>query len=91
MASLPEFEWDAGKNIVNVRKHGIDFADAVHVFSDPASISFASKIRSEEARRLIVGKVSGIFMTVVYTVRGERIRIISARHSRIAERKRYGE
>ena len=91
MASLLEFEWDDRKNSANARKHGIDFADALQVFSDLASVRFESKGQHEEIRRLIVGKVSGIFVTVVYTVRGDRIRIISARHSRISERKRYDE
>lgn len=91
MASLLEFGWDDRKNIVNVRKHGIDFADALRVFSDPASVSFESRSQHKETRRLVVGKVSGIFMTIVYTVRGERVRIISARHSHMSERKRYGE
>jgi hypothetical protein len=78
------FEWDANKNLSNVAKHGIDFAEALLVFSEPTR-------QRQEMRRLIVGRVAEMFVTVVFTHRGERIRIISARRSRNSERKRYGQ
>jgi hypothetical protein len=85
------FEWDANKNLSNVAKHGIDFAEALLVFSDPAAVIFEPTRQRQEMRRLIVGRVAEMFVTVVFTHRGERIRIISARRSRNSERKRYGQ
>lgn len=85
------FEWDENKNRSNVAKHGIDFAEALLVFSDLAGVIFEPKRQHQEARQLIVGRVAGMFMTVIFTLRGERVRIISARRSRNSERKRYGQ
>jgi uncharacterized DUF497 family protein len=85
------FEWDPDKNRTNVRKHEIDFGDALQVFSDPAAIVVEARRVHGEQRQLIVGRAGGNFMTVVFTVRGERIRLISARRSRSTERKRYGQ
>lgn len=84
------FEWDANKNAINAKKHGIDFTDALRVFSDPSVVIVDSKAMQRETRRLAIGSVNGLLITVVFTLRGERIRIISARRSRISERRRYG-
>jgi uncharacterized DUF497 family protein len=81
---------DANKNAINAKKHGIDFADALKVFSDPNVIIVDSRATQQETRRLAIGLVDGLLVTLVFTLRGERIRIISARRSRISERRRYG-
>ena len=88
--SFEAFEWDENKNVINAAKHGIDFADALKVFSDPNAVMFESSGQRQEQRRLVVGMVDGILVTVVFTVHRERIRIISARRSRTSERRRYG-
>jgi uncharacterized DUF497 family protein len=84
------FEWDANKNAINAKKHGIDFADALKVFSDPNVVVVDSKAMQQETRWLAIGSVDRLLITVVFTLREERIRIISARRSRISERRRYG-
>jgi uncharacterized protein len=87
---LPKrFEWDENKNTSNERKHGINFASAIKVFSDPAITTIESRQPSGETRYLSVGRIDGVFVTVVFTLRGDRVRIISARRSRPEERKRY--
>jgi len=83
------FEWDENKNLANIRKHGIDFLDARRVFSDPAAITFPSKGGRTEPRFLVVGRVGSRLVTVVFTMRGGRIRIISARRCRAQERRLY--
>ena len=85
------FEWDNKKNRANVAKHGIDFTRAVGVFSDPAAVSVPSSHRLGEQRYLMVGELDGALITVVYTLRGNKIRIISSRRARRSERKRYGQ
>jgi uncharacterized DUF497 family protein len=90
-ASFPiGFEWDANKNVTNVLKHGIDFLDAVKVFADPNLVVVDAKVRQQEARLLAIGLLDRLLITVVFTLRGDRIRIISARRARSSERRRYG-
>ena len=82
-----EFEWDERKCVANLAKHGIDFADAVRVFAGP-TIELRSN-RDGEERWIVVGAVEGRELAVVYTVRGGRCRIISARRARRNERGAY--
>jgi uncharacterized DUF497 family protein len=76
-----EFDWDPEKNRTNDRDHGVDFETATEVFQDHFAIE-ALDPRSAvygEDRYLITGMAGGSLLTVVYTERGETIRIISAR------------
>ena len=84
-----DFEWDEVKAASNLRKHGVDFADAVGVFDDPLALSMPDDV-PDERRFLGVGTdVLGRVLVVVYTIRGDKIRIISARRATPSERKRY--
>jgi uncharacterized DUF497 family protein len=69
-------------------KHGIDFADAVEIFSDPDQLSYRSRTGIEE-RFVSVGRLRTHLIAVIFTKRGDRIRIISARTARRSERQRY--
>ncbi len=85
-----KFEWDENKNKSNIQKHGIDFSDAQKVFNDENSL-IAPDLRKDygESRWKIIGKVYGVIISVIYTVRNEAIRIISARRASKKERKEY--
>jgi hypothetical protein len=83
-----EFEWDTSKAATNVRKHGIPFELAVQVFADPARTEWRDD-NLEEERLVTVGLVEGLELYVVYTVRAERVRLISARKATHDERKEY--
>ena len=73
------YQWDKNKAAINLRKHGIDFADAVAVFSDDLAISTSDE-RFEEERFISIGlDALNRLLVVVYTWRGEEIRLISAR------------
>ena len=75
-----EFEWDAAKAAINLRKHCVAFGDAQLVFNDAFAIhSFAIDDGHGEQRMIATGMVHGILLTIVYTERGERTRLISAR------------
>jgi len=87
---MADFEWDEAKRRANIAKHGIDFLTATRVFDDAAAYAYPSPASDVEQRFVVVGKVDGMVMAVVYTMRGERRRIISARMARRAERARYG-
>ncbi len=85
------FEWDPGKDAVNRRKHGVPFDEAVTAFDDPDLRRDYDAAHAEiEDRWLVIG-LSGRsrLLTVAYTVRHGRIRIITARRSTKAEEGRY--
>jgi uncharacterized DUF497 family protein len=83
-----EFEWDEGKRLANVAKHGIDFYDVLEVFASP-HLEIEARPTNGEPRRLAVGLLDGRLVTIVFTHRGEAIRIISARRARHGERRQY--
>jgi uncharacterized DUF497 family protein len=84
------FEWDESKRRSNVIKHGIDFGDAAEVFYDPTAYVFLSPHPSSEQRYVTVGLMRGALIAVIFTIRGEAVRIISARAARRSERQTYG-
>ena len=84
-----EFEWDEAKRSSNVEKHGIDFEDAIEVFEYPNYTAPSS--RSNEQRFITVGWMQGREIAVIYIVRGQTARIISARRARSNERKALHE
>ena len=86
-----KFEWDEEKAEKNLRKHGINFEDATLVFFDENKIDDFDEIHSDfENRYKIIGRV-GKILAVIYTERGERIRIISARRADKSEEAEYYE
>lgn len=83
-------EWDSAKAQANVRKHDISFVFAGLVFEDPAYVEIEDdKHSTAEERRLAVGQIEGAIVTVVFTRRGQALRLISARPSSRRERKLY--
>lgn len=85
-----EFEWDEAKGEANFRKHGVDFATATRVFADPFAIERLDRSTAYgEIRLLITGMAEGALLTVVYTERGEVVRIISARRATKKEHDNY--
>jgi uncharacterized DUF497 family protein len=85
------YQWDNDKATANLRKHGIDFADAVSVFSDDLAITIPDE-RFDEERFITVGMDAfSRVLVVVYTWRGNEIRLISARKATRRERKQYEE
>jgi hypothetical protein len=89
------FEWDPKKAQSNLRKHGIAFEDAIHVFSDPLHLRVQDRHESGQERWQAIG-VIGNFTVVVVThttlddEQGtEVIRIISARKAERHERRQY--
>jgi uncharacterized DUF497 family protein len=81
------FEWDERKRQSNLVKHYIDFRDAIRVFDGPVFETTDSR-RGEE-RTVAIGSVEGIEIVVVYVIRGQRRRIISARRAHRNERQDY--
>jgi uncharacterized DUF497 family protein len=85
------FEWDDAKAEANFRKHAVGFANATLVFSDPLAIDDLdsdSEIHGE-IRYRITGAARGKLLTVIYTERNGRIRLISAREASTREHDNY--
>jgi len=84
------FEWDEDKRRSNLRKHAVEFADAVSAFEDHNAITLRDEDSEEEERFVTVATDAfERVLVVVYTWREEKIRLISARKATRRERKQY--
>ena len=79
----------SNKAIANIEKHGIDFADAVTVFDDLNAVTIDDPDYEEQRFITIAMDALGRILVVVYTWRGDIIRLISARKATKNERKQY--
>jgi uncharacterized protein len=85
------YQWDDYKAATNLKKHGIDFADAASVFLDDMSITVCDE-RFDEERFITIGlDAFGRVLVVVYTHRSNEIRLISARKAMRPELTQYDE
>lgn len=76
---LNYFEWDEKKNEINRLKHGVSFYEAQKAFFDPKRIIAEDLEHSfNETRYYCFGKIDQAIMTVRFTYRGQKIRIIGA-------------
>ena len=86
------FEWDTEKEKINIIKHKMDFKTAALLFNDENRIEYYDDEHSQnEDRYKAIGLIGKTLMvaTVVFTERGESIRIISARKATEKERRLY--
>lgn len=84
-------EWDPAKAKANWVKHGVMFSDAVTVLDDPNALTMKDE-RSPEERWVAIGADDiGRILVVVFTWRGEALRLISARRATSRERSQYLE
>jgi len=87
-----ESEWDPAKARANFTKHGVRFADAVTALEDDSALTMSDLSSVDEERWVTMGlDASGRLLVVVYTWRGERVRLISAREATPRERSQYEE
>jgi uncharacterized DUF497 family protein len=84
-----DFEWDQRKAASNLRKHGVDFAEAVTVLSDPLAVTIPEPHPAEERFVTLGADAQGRHLVVVYTWRRKALRIISARKATKKERHQY--
>jgi uncharacterized DUF497 family protein len=85
-------EWDPQKARLNVRKHGVYFADAAAVLEDERALTMLDLSSDGEERWVTVGvDAFGRVIVLVYTWRAERVRLISARKATPRERRLYEE
>jgi hypothetical protein len=85
-----EVEWDANKAASNLKKHGVDFADASSVLLDEGALTILDDSVDEEDRFVTLGMDAlGRLLVVVYIWRGDTLRLISARPATTGEKERY--
>jgi uncharacterized protein len=87
------YEWDEAKRQENIRKHEVDFADAVGALEDPFGLTRDDPTAEGESRFVTLGRgFSDRVLYVVWTERGlETTRIISARRASASEARQYEE
>ena len=85
------FEWDEEKARDNLRKHGVDFADATAVLEDDWALTMRDDTSPVDEERFLTlgGDSLGRVIVVAYTWRGARIRLFSARPATARERRHY--
>lgn len=88
-----QFEWDKGNIDKSLKKHGVTNDEAEQVFiSKPIILLESERPLTKENRYMVLGKnEAGRLLSVVFTKRGNNIRIISARAMSRRERKLYAK
>ena len=82
-------EWDDDKAEMNYKKHNVTFKMAAKVFLDEFLIDYYDELHSDDEDRIkVIGMVAKV-LVVIYTERGERYRLISARLANKKERELY--
>lgn len=82
------FEWDAAKSASNAAMHGIDFSTAEALRSDPLLLVAPART-TDEARWIAVGRIEGRCWSAIFTMRGDKVRLISVRRARREEVEAY--
>jgi uncharacterized DUF497 family protein len=73
-----KFDWDENKNLANIQRHGIDFADAYKVFKHPLLTNLDDREEYREDRWTGIGLLDLRVVVIVFTEpQPETIRVIS--------------
>ena len=89
-ADSRKFEWDEAKNIENIRKHRIDFADVPAMFDQPMLIQLDNRSDYGEERWIGIGFLFSSVAVVVWAERlSNTVRIISVRKANRYERQQF--
>jgi uncharacterized DUF497 family protein len=91
MIMYMEFEWDEHNKEKNKLKHSVDWFEAEEIFANvPIIFFYDTKHSRSEVRYVAFGKTDGgRLLLVVFTVRGQKVRVISARDQNKKEREYY--
>lgn len=87
-----EFEWDPDKAQENIRVHGINFAVAAGILEDENALT-SEDINAEDEQRFRSLGMDGLgrILVVVYTYRGEKLRLISAWKASRKQERQYAQ
>jgi uncharacterized DUF497 family protein len=84
-----KFEWNDEKRASNIQKHGVDFLRAALIFEGPILEWIDNREEYGEERLIALGLAQGTVYRITYTLRQERVRIISARKASKHEQEIY--
>ena len=85
-----ETTFDPRKNAINLRRHQVSLTEGDGVLNDPLALTIEDDSAQGEQRFVSIGmNTFGRLMVVVYTYRGEDIRLIPVRHAEPKERRAY--
>jgi hypothetical protein len=82
------FEFDPNKSEINKHKHGIDFYTARRLWKDPNRIEIPAR-RVDESRYVLIAGIEQDIWSAIYTLRNNKVRIISVRKARDNEKEIY--
>lgn len=83
------FQWDPRKSATNEAKHGVSFLQAAQIFRKPILRAVDDRADYGETRFIALGDFDGVVLRVVFTERGDDIRIISAWRASRHDRQTY--
>lgn len=90
--AVVSYEWDPAKAHASFAKRGVRFPDAATVLQDDFALTMRDPFSEDEERWLTLGRdVLGRILVVIYTWRGENVRVISARPATARETLQYEE
>ena len=82
-------EYDTAKNEWNIRERGLSFDGVAEVNFETALIEIDDRRDYGEARMTAIGKLNGVLHVLIFTMRGEALRVISFRKANEREVRRY--
>lgn len=93
LEKLEGFDWDKGNQRKSQEKHGVTDKETEEVFFNrPLFVEVDKKHSLSETRFKVLGKTNtNRYLFLVYTIRKNKIRIISARDQNRKERKTYDQ
>jgi len=83
-----KFEYDPNKSEINKQKHGIDFEEVQNLWLDTRRIEIEAKTVGE-LRKVLIAQLSDEIWSLIFTMREDKVRIISARKARKNEKEIY--
>jgi uncharacterized DUF497 family protein len=84
------FDWDSGNIQKLIRRHRVTSSEAEESMADPDQVIYPAYSPEDERREAIIGTTTANrLLFVVYTMRGERFRVLSARDATRRERRLY--
>jgi hypothetical protein len=86
-----KYEWDENKRVANLAKHGVDFIDAEDFDWSSAIETIDDRFNYIEDRWIALGFIDSRLHVLIYTMRGENIRLISLRKANKREKDYYEE
>jgi uncharacterized DUF497 family protein len=89
--NITGFDWDEGNVLKNWLKHKVSAGECEEIFfNEPVLIADDNKHSQIEKRYMALGRTNDKRqLTVIFTIRGNKIRVISARNQNLKERSFY--